>query len=257
MDTADNIHNTEQPAMTGGQSAESPTPNEVSTVHATPTIVLGHDSLTVLQEIRDLLNTRLPETQSNKPWWQPRKWLIWVTVLLVALFFLDFPSDSRSRADLVVLNGTELSIVKLPEPDWNVVGVRPSPEYWRVPNPQVNVTSLWEFSLFRQGRRYKPSTIRVIRREGEPSIDLSSPPVRILGPTTIMLNPISKLEGDERLIATRIVRTHALKANNQIVPFLQLIDSTNYSGKLVVETKPRIGWERFKSNPSMAFGLLK
>ncbi len=241
--------------LNGGDMATDEEPAN----HKAQTTGQDQDSLTVLREIRDLLRVKLPEPLPKKSSWWSWKWLVWIAVLLGALFFLDFPSESRSRADLLVLNGTEFSIVKLPEPDWNVVGVRPSPEYWRVPNlkPNVSVNSLWDFSLYHQGRRYKHSAIRMVRRNDEPLIDLLSPPVRINGPTTIILNPISEFKDDDWLMATRIVRTHAVKADDQIVPLAQLIDPTNHSGRLVVETKPRIGWERFESNLSRAFGLLE
>lgn len=124
-----------------------------------------HGTLEILGQIRDLLEQRLPGPPRKRPWWKPRAWHVWTAVLLLSLFFLDFPSETRSRTDIVVLNGTEISLVKLQEPDWQAVGVKPSPEYWRVPNPQphVNVISLWEVSLYRQGRRYKHSAVRVFR----------------------------------------------------------------------------------------------
>jgi len=212
----------------------------------------------VLRQIRDLLRERLSPPAPKKPWWRSGK-LPWIASLLVALCFLDFPSESRMKADLIVYNGTELSLIKLPEPDWTTLGVRPSPEFWRVPNLRqgVIVDSLWDFSLFRQGRRYKHSAIRVIQNKDEPSADFLQPPVRIQGPTVILVARIGEFNDDRTILANTILPTHALKWGDEFVPLTQVMEPKNDTGNLIVEIKPRIGWERFESNLNRAFGLLK
>lgn len=248
-----------QQTATEVRSEASPSPEEESGNYKARSQSDAQETFALLCEIRDLLSARLPEPLQKKPWWRPRKWFVWTAFLMIALFFLDLPTESQRNADLVVLEGTELSIVKMPEPDWDAVGVRPSAEYWRLPKlePNARVDTLWEFSLYRQGRRYKQSGIRVVQSNGETLVDLLSPPVRVDGPTRIVINPISEFQDDRKLMGNRIVRIHALKAGNRIVPLHRLIDPSDQSGSFTLEAKPKVGWERFKSNLSLAFGLLK
>ena len=211
----------------------------------------------LLTAIHTLLETRFPPSSKPKPWWNIGKWPIGIAVLLASLFLLDFPTESRRKADLVVMENSELKIVKLTEPSSPIPGLNLPAEYWELPNlePNEGVRTLWVVSLYRQGRKYKQSGIRVIQETDGPVVDFLLPPVVVAGPTTIVISRIKK--DDPNFIAKRIVRTHAFKTADEIVPLQQLLTPSSLDGKLVIETKPPIGFARFKSNLAKAFDLLK
>jgi hypothetical protein len=206
------------------------------------------DVTSALHEIREMLDERLQP--QRKPWWKPRGWMAWIVVLLVSLCFLDFPSESRTKADLVVFNGADIAIVKSPQPELNIGENKLSPNFWRVPDlpTNVDVFPLWEVSLYHQGLRYRHSAIRAVRHGNETVIDFLSPPIRIDGPTRMVFTPIfDESKGEEKLMASKVLQTHELtvSGDQRRYPLGQVINYKTDDGQLLIEMKPRIGWQRF------------
>lgn len=210
----------------------------------------------VLMDIRNLLLLTLPILRRKRAIWKRRSLYI-IILLFSSLFVFDYGFGTRPNCDLAVLEGTHVELVKMPPPDWSKHGLVPLPTYWNVPNPTAESVDVFEIELSAHTYPYRRTIIRALAREhdDEAAIDFRDPPLIIEGPTIIRIRPAYMFQQDEP-VRKCIIRTYALRLGEKQLPLDTFVDRKTAAGRLVLQTVPAPGWQRFRENVALAFGLI-
>ncbi len=164
----------------------------------------------LLRDIRELLRERVP-VPSCKSWIRKRKGTIVCCILFLSLFIIDFSFGQRSNCDVVVTEGTEITVIERSEPNWAEIGIpEMNPDYWKIPQPDGKLVTVFSVSFVRVGLKYEHSGIRVMRGEESSKVDLIGSPVTVKAPTTVIIEPIDS-SGNSAIINQRIIRICAFK----------------------------------------------
>ena len=209
----------------------------------------------VLKDILSILEERLPIESKKRKYFRLAKPIIWTLLLTASLFLVDFPDSARKKADVVVYDGQAIELVKLTPKDFNI---ELPPDYLLVPpiGANMSIVSPYQVALHRDGHRYARGYIRVKRNGDVMETDLS-PELVIKGGARLTVSEMKIAKAENSLLPGVVARSHGLKLGESKIPLLNIMDGPDFKGYLVVEVKPRIGIERFKSNLGMFFGLLK
>jgi len=75
------------------------------------------------------INVAIAQTskQNSKRQIWKRPSLIIPLIGILLLFIIDFPTESKSKADIVVTEGTEIALIIKPEPNWKALNLPPNP----------------------------------------------------------------------------------------------------------------------------------
>ncbi len=211
----------------------------------------GEDSL--IQSVQRIekalteLNTKIPPPV---PLW--RNWKFYLVIAgLLLLFFVDFPQESRRKADLVVLEGTSVGVELHDRPD-----IIARPEFLR-PN-SAGPCRIVDTELFITGLRYEHSAIGIQReKSGTYKASFLGGPLQITRDTVIRFRPLSDVSDEtDREVYDGVVRFCDLIIGKNRYPVFDIVDASSRTGKLTIATVPPVGWRRFKSNLEIAFGLV-
>ena len=196
----------------------------------------------------------------------PRK-AVYLSALVISLFFLDFPNDARSRADLVVTNRTLIEIRETADGITDAFKFDVAIERHRLGAElsEDHFEPLYLVSFSHQGRTYFETTVGVSLDEFSGVVYFKDPPI-VVGSTRVTFSHLNSFEsalrqvtGANQLYWEQSVPTSFSLAGSDgaSVPLSQFIDtSIGGGGYLIVETRPAIGWERFKSNIGKFWGLI-
>ncbi len=209
----------------------------------------------LLMDIRNILLRTLPAVVRRRPIWK-RGGVHIVLLLLLSLFVVDYGFGRRGSCDLVVTDGAEIRLVKMPPPRWEAYGLEPIPEYWAVGNPEGESAGVFEIGLSARTVTYKQSVIRAVAGDdgGEARLEFADVPLVIECATTVSLKPAEGSYGSGR-IREDVVRTYALEVGGKKVPLYMFVDGDTGKGELAVEVIPRFGMGRFRANVGFALGM--
>ena len=208
----------------------------------------------LLKDVRDQLIVELPKLTRRRLFWGLFPYI--VIVFAGLLLFVDFSRPGKT-GDCLAREGAEITIVKLPEPDWRVHGLAAAADHWIIPNPAGRSAPIFDISLAAQTLEYKRTIVRALSQDlaGEARLDLLEPPLIVKCPTVIILRP-TELDRNDKKVREAVIRTCALKIDGKYFPLHKFIDPHTHSGKLVIEITPSYGRPRFEENLSAAFGRL-
>lgn len=205
----------------------------------------------LLKDMRDQLIVELPKLTKKRAFWTLMPYMAMLG--FASLCFIDFTRPAK-KADLLIGPGTEITLVQMPQPNWNEYGLTPSPDYWRIPNPVGRSAHLFDVTLTARTLPYKKSMIRALAQDlaGEARLELLEAPLIVQHPTVLFMTPVA-IDDEDLPVRAAVIRTCALKIADKEIPLHTFVDPHIHHGKLIVEIAPDRGQPRFEENLSMAF----
>ena len=206
----------------------------------------------LLKDMRDQLITELPKLTRRNAFWTLFPYL--VILGFASLFFVDFRRPIRPGPDLRTIAGAEITIVKMPQPNWDEYGLQPAPDYWHIPNPAGRSAHVFDIALTTQAMTYKRTVVRALAQDlaGEARLDLLEPPLVVKCPTVLFITP-ANMDPKDLPVREAVIRTCALQLANKQVPLHTFVDPYTHHGKLIIELATDRGRNRLDENLNLAF----